>query len=289
MRKLVFPRTVRCGAFLVCWQDRFHLSCCLSHFNLSFSSLSLACLSLSRVLRCHHRGQYLFPCIALRPVCTQHSRLVRVTVKVKVWRPFAQNACPNSRASIFIRIRNTLLVRIFRIMSRTLHCVRCGSLGFCFFGVHACHPPALTPPPIPHPIPRASVGPLSRSLSRRIVREAMVEIMMGTMAPRQQQQQRFSLDDHELKRDHRHRIGNVGGGRALQAYSVARGEAGLVLGSGGRDCEDEDMEMEMETAVSGGLVGRATTETPTRCIMWCAIALGALVKGAPIENVRRED
>lgn len=149
-------------------------------------------------------------------------------------------------------------------------------------------------PPPPASIWRVSVNPLSlaRSLarSRSIVRDAMVEVMVDAVAPpqHQQQQQLLSLaeHDHDLERDHHQHPGGRGG--AGGTYGVA-GErhgfgsrSGSGLGYGGRGFEDG----EMETGWSGGLVGPAASANPRRCMMWCAIALGALVRGAPIEHVR---
>lgn len=116
-------------------------------------------------------------------------------------------------------------------------------------------PLSLSLPPPPPP-----------SLSRSIVRDAMVEIMLGAMAPPRQQQQQLILG---------------GRGGAEQAHSVARERPGLEFG--GHECYEGG---ETERDWGGGVVGRASPDNPARCIMWCAIALGALVRGSPIEYVR---
>lgn len=69
----------------------------------------------------------------------------------------------------------------------------------------------------------------------------------------------------------------------------------------GRLCNDDTMMGPQQ--VGGGLVGIAAESegedwsdsfsypaaagSPAMCMMWCAVALGSLVKGAPVENVSR--
>lgn len=125
----------------------------------------------------------------------------------------------------------------------------------------------------PLPVPRAAFDPtsLSASLSRSIVRDAMVEIMLGAMEPRKQQQQQLGLGWGEPEGD--------------QPQAMARGgEEGVDdpgFGFGGSECGGGEMQM----GWGGELVGHASSENPGKCIMWCAVALGALVRGAPIEYV----
>lgn len=40
-----------------------------------------------------------------------------------------------------------------------------------------------------------------------------------------------------------------------------------------------------EQALNGTLTCRTESSDPSKCIMWCAIALGALVQGSPLEYV----
>lgn len=115
----------------------------------------------------------------------------------------------------------------------------------------------------------------------------MVEIMLGAMAPRQQQHQ-LSLTEGE------HDVGGRGGGGRGHEGGHGHGMAGerpgfgLGLNGGERDGGEMETEMESMTDWSRGLVG-AIDDSPGRCILWCAIALGALVRGAPIEYVRTPD
>ncbi|CAM9932348.1 unnamed protein product, partial [Hapterophycus canaliculatus] len=90
--------------------------------------------------------------------------------------------------------------------------------------------------------------------TERHVREAMVEILLGASTP-----------------DRAHLKPEVG----KSIIGAPRGGSGL----GGFATESE------QGGWGGALAYPAAVGSPATCMMWCAIALGALVKGAPVENV----
>eukprot|EP00752_Nemacystus_decipiens_P004732 g4313.t1 len=120
-----------------------------------------------------------------------------------------------------------------------------------------------------------------------IVRGAMVEVMMEAVAPpnRQQQQQLLSLADHEDEHDNPQHSGGRGGSEGTNSVVGERQGFGSGWGFGFGGIESEDGKR--ETGWSEGLGVRATSANPRRCMMWCAIALGALVRGAPIDHASR--
>ena len=98
----------------------------------------------------------------------------------------------------------------------------------------------------------------------------MVELMVGTMAPRQQQL------DHELRQDY---LGNV-------AFGGGGGESKSIPGQGAGARLPVGFE-EKGWGGGAGWMGRGdTTSTTGKCVLWCAIGLGALVRGAPVDYVR---
>lgn len=86
-----------------------------------------------------------------------------------------------------------------------------------------------------------------------MVRQAVVKIMVGSMQQQQQRQERF-------------RIG---------AGGLAEGEEGDFLQEG------------EEGGWGQAVACQETTSCPSKCILWCAVALGALVQGCSLEFVSR--
>lgn len=98
-------------------------------------------------------------------------------------------------------------------------------------------------------------------LSQSIVRHAMVEIMMEAVAPRQNFQNRYPS------------FGN--GGLAMGEEAPEGAAVGTRLAEG----EEEGW--------GRTLFCRDVPDNPAKCMMWCAIALGALMRGSPVEFVSR--
>jgi len=121
-------------------------------------------------------------------------------------------------------------------------------------------------------------------LSDSIVRDAMVEIMVGAMAPRQQQQQL----GHEPKKD----WGFLGNGGSTDGGGGGGGggggETNSVVGQrvGGSPSGLDEKEKGWGGSAAWFDHGD-TIRTTGKCVLWCAIALGALVRGAPVDYVRR--
>ncbi|CAN0443019.1 unnamed protein product [Pylaiella littoralis] len=92
-----------------------------------------------------------------------------------------------------------------------------------------------------------------------IVRHAMVEIMMEAVAPRQNFQNRYPS------------FGN--GGLAMGEEAPEGAAVGTRLAEG----EEEGW--------GRTLFCRDVPDNPAKCMMWCAIALGALMRGSPVEFV----
>lgn len=106
------------------------------------------------------------------------------------------------------------------------------------------------------------MSPSTVSPINSTVRSAMVEIMMGAVPPQQR---------YEHQREH-HGIGEWAmGGEAFQGAA-----AGTRLAGG-----DEE-------GWNGASVWRGVPDNPAKCIMWCAIALGALMRGSPVEFVSHQ-
>lgn len=99
------------------------------------------------------------------------------------------------------------------------------------------------------------------SLVCSTVRSAIIEVMMGAVPPPQR---------YKHEREHHGNGGLAMGGEAYQGAAV-----GNRLTGG----EEERW--------SGASVGRGVPDNPAKCIMWCAIALGALMRGSPVEFVSR--
>lgn len=95
--------------------------------------------------------------------------------------------------------------------------------------------------------------------ARSTIRRAMVEIMMEAAGP---------LKQYENK--HRGNSGSAVGGDSYQGAG-----AGTLLAEG------------QDKGWDDASVLRDVPNNPAKCIMWCAIALGALMRGSPVKNVSR--
>ncbi|CAM9748894.1 unnamed protein product [Scytosiphon promiscuus] len=94
------------------------------------------------------------------------------------------------------------------------------------------------------------------------IRQAMVEILRAAATPGGRSQL-----------EPQHNQGRFGNGD-----SMIRAHHGGV-GMGGFAAESE------ETGWGGSSAHAVAAASPATCMMWCAVALGSLVKGAPVENV----
>lgn len=94
--------------------------------------------------------------------------------------------------------------------------------------------------------------------ARSTIRRAMVETMMEAVGPLQQHEKTHCGNS----------MSAIGG----DSYQGAGPETLLAEG-GEKSCHDAS-------------VLRDVPNHPARCIMWCAIALGSLMRGSPVKNVR---
>lgn len=104
----------------------------------------------------------------------------------------------------------------------------------------------------------------SRCLSPSLIRQAMVKLLISSVAPITQVQQLTMQQS------------------ALSPFGF-RGEGGLESPAGITTGDEATRALETPT---GSPNSRSDDQDdPSMCIMWCAIGLGALVQGAPVEKV----
>lgn len=80
-----------------------------------------------------------------------------------------------------------------------------------------------------------------------------------------------ALTRQQLHREHKHDGFTMGGDDALNG-----------AGAGADFAEGQE-----EKGWDDALALRDVSGSPAKCIMWCAIALGALMRGSPVEYVSR--